>query len=84
METCKYLRDCEFFNNPNTQQFQVLADQLKADYCQGRFADCARFQVAIRLGRDQVPATMLPTQLQWAELIFRQNEEASRNSRPDL
>ena len=44
METCKYLRDCEFFNNPNTQQFQVLADQLKADYCQGRFADCARFR----------------------------------------
>lgn len=84
METCKYLRDCEFFNNPNTQQFQVLADQLKADYCQGRFADCARFQVAIRLGRDQVPATMLPTQLQWAELIFRQNEEASQNSRSDL
>ena len=77
METCKYINDCTFFNDPSTQKFQTLADQLKADYCQGRFVDCARYQVASRLGREQVPDSMLPTQLQWAEMMFRQNAESS-------
>ena len=77
METCKYMNDCTFYNAPSTQQFQTLADQLKADYCQGRFTDCARYQVASRLGREQVPDSMLPTQLQWAEMMFRQNAESA-------
>lgn len=84
METCKYLQDCAFFNDPTTQKLQVLADQLMADYCQGRFEDCARYQVASRLGREQVPVSMLPTQLQWAEMIFRKNDQASLNPGQDL
>lgn len=83
METCTYFHDCVFFNDPSTQNLQILADQLKKDYCQGRFEDCARYQVACRLGRDQVPASMLPTQLQWAEMIFRQSAEASLNPGSD-
>jgi hypothetical protein len=83
METCKYLQDCAFFNDPSTQKLQVLADQLKADYCHGRFDTCARYQVASRLGRDQVPVSMLPTQLQWAEMIFRQDDQASLNPDSD-
>lgn len=79
METCKYLQECAFFNHPTTQKFPVLADQLKADYCCGRFEDCARYQVACRLGRDEVPPSMLPTQMQWAEMIFRYSDEASLN-----
>ena len=80
METCKYLESCAFFNNPATQKFQILTDQLKVDYCHGRFADCARYQVASRLGPDKVPPTMLPTQLQWAEMIFRHQADAAFES----
>lgn len=84
METCKYLNSCTFYNDPATQKFQILTDQLKADYCQGRFCDCARYQVASRLGPDRVPRSMLPTQLQWAEMIFRHSEEASLNPSPEI
>jgi len=84
METCKYINDCAFFNDPSTQKFQALADQLKKDYCHGRFSDCARYLVASRIGQDQVPRSMLPTQLQWAEMIFRYTHEASLNPSPEI
>ncbi|HOK66649.1 MAG TPA: hypothetical protein PK054_09380 [Anaerohalosphaeraceae bacterium] len=80
METCKYLQGCAFFNDPSVQRFQTLFDQLKADYCHGNFADCARYQVASRIGREHVPTSMLPTQLQWAEMILRRHSEESGGS----
>ncbi len=80
METCKYLQGCAFFNDPSVQRFQILFDQLKADYCQGHFEDCARYQVASQIGREHVPTSMLPTQLQWAEMILRRHSEESGGS----
>ena len=77
METCRYLDNCAFFNAPSTQGIQILTDQLKKDYCRGRFDTCARFQVASQLGKEYVPQLMLPTQLQWAEKIFHRHEEVS-------
>jgi hypothetical protein len=79
MESCKFLQGCTFFNDPSVQSFQALFDQLKADYCCGHFEDCARYQIASRLGQEQVPSTMLPTQLQWAEMILRRYTDQSSN-----
>ena len=83
MTRCQYLDDCYFFNHPSTQNIPVLTDQLKIDYCHGRFDTCARHEIAIQIGKEHVPPMMLPTQHQWAEMILRRHGEAAQGTAPE-
>jgi hypothetical protein len=56
---CDRLPTCIFFND-QMEQMPAVAELLKSQFCRGEFADCARFQVAARLGGPNVPRDLFP------------------------
>jgi hypothetical protein len=56
---CDRLPTCIFFND-QMEQMPAVAELLKSHFCRGTFAECARFQVATRLGGASVPPDLFP------------------------
>ena len=59
MADCAKLPACPFFHN-KMANMPAAADALKRSFCQGKFVDCARFQVS-KAGK-QVPTDLFPNQ----------------------
>jgi hypothetical protein len=57
---CQKLATCIFFNDQMDQMPSVAA-LLKSQFCRGAFEECARFQVAAKLGGSAVPKDLFPT-----------------------
>jgi len=56
---CDRLQTCIFFND-QMANMPAVAELLKKQFCRGTFSDCARFQVAARLGGPNVPKDLFP------------------------
>ena len=56
---CQKLPTCIFFNDQMDQMPSVAA-LLKSQFCRGAFEECARFQVAAKLGGPAVPKDLFP------------------------
>ncbi len=56
---CERLPTCIFFND-QMESMPAVAELLKNQYCRGSFQDCARFQVAGKLGGARVPRDLYP------------------------
>ena len=52
---------------------QILATMYKRKYCQDNYGDCARYMVAINVGREKVPSNMFPNMRDKAEEIISGN-----------
>lgn len=66
MATCDFCDTCSFFkeefqDNPQTKEF------LCNTYCNGHFATCARYRMAMTNGIDEVPHDLLPDILRAAK-----------------
>ncbi|MDA8121972.1 MAG: hypothetical protein M0Z38_05320 [Deltaproteobacteria bacterium] len=70
MADCKMLEKCIFFND-KMQNMPAVADIYKQNYCRGDFSKCARFMVAEALGKEKVPSTLFPNQVELASEIIR-------------
>lgn len=69
MANCEFLDTCIFFND-NMPNMPNTAKLLKTTYCRGGFARCARYRVAAKLGRPQVPKDLYPDQEALAEALI--------------
>ncbi len=66
MPDCGKLGGCEFFKKASG----TLAETMKCQYCKGDFTKCARYQVAVTVGREKVPPTLFPNMLSKAREII--------------
>jgi hypothetical protein len=69
MSECVCLSGCLFFND-KMGDMPVTAGMMKTRYCLGDNSQCARFMVFAVLGREAVPATLYPQQVEKARTIL--------------
>lgn len=70
MADCQMLPGCIFFND-KMQNMPSTAGLFKERYCRGNAADCARYIVATRLGREKVPTDIFPNDRIRAERLVK-------------
>jgi len=68
MRECEYLARCPFFND-QMRGMPSMAEHIKAHYCRGIFAECARYQVVQVLGPGSAPPDLFPIQTARVEEI---------------
>ena len=56
MADCELLTKCPFFND-QLKNMSAASDMMKKIYCRWNFAKCARYRVAIALGRKKFHLT---------------------------
>ena len=59
MADCELLKGCLFFND-KMSEVSGMGSIYKKEYCLGDNANCARYMVAEKLGREKVPTTLYP------------------------
>ena len=69
MADCECLAGCVFFND-KMKNMPTMANQYKEKYCRGDNSKCARFMVFKALGRENVPTTLFPNQVDAAQKIL--------------
>lgn len=68
MAECELFDGCIFFDD-KMNDMPAMAEQYKDRFCRGDKETCARYVVFKELGRDNVPATLFPDQLDEAQHI---------------
>ncbi len=66
---CAKLKTCIFFND-QMDAMPAVSAVLKKQFCEGTFADCARFRVATALGATGVPTDLFPTDSDRADRLL--------------
>ena len=66
---CEYSALCPVFNAA-LDDMPHTALRYREHYCMGAVNECARFKLARALGRNNVPATLLPNQDRTARTIL--------------
>lgn len=61
MAKCDLIETCIFFND-KMGHMPSMAGMYKKRYCEEDSASCARFQVYIAVGRENVPKDMYPNE----------------------
>jgi hypothetical protein len=69
MAECVCLAGCLFFND-RMANMPATATMMKSRYCLADNSQCARFMVFSVLGREAVPATLYPAQVERARQIL--------------
>lgn len=62
MADCECLPKCPFFNDKMANK-PGTAQLMKQQYCLGDNANCARHQVKVAAGSENVPADLFPVQV---------------------
>lgn len=70
MAECECLPKCPFFHD-KVPNMPAMSEMLKAKYCLGDNAHCARHIVFERAGRENVPADLFPGELDRVDAILR-------------
>lgn len=76
MAYCPRIEKCAFLKEEIYQNMKRLLQQYQNTYCQDRFTDCACYKIATTLGDQFVPSLMMPSQIEWAEQILKENAAA--------
>lgn len=75
MKSCDFYEICELFNQERASNMPRLVSMFKVRYCQGDPSQCARYKVSKEIGRQHVPEFMLPTQIEWAQQIIKEQKD---------
>ncbi len=67
---CKNLPGCLFFNDEMINM-PITSEMFKQLYCKNKHKDCARFIVAIALGKEKVPNDLFPNQNERANNLIQ-------------
>jgi len=70
MAECKSLSTCPFFND-QMANMPGKTVMIKKKYCLGNNTQCARFIVAGKLGKENVPSDLYPDDLERADEILK-------------
>lgn len=71
MPECEFLNECLFFND-KLKKMPAAADVMKKMYCLWHFTTCARYKVAMTLGKSAVPLDMFPgDKLRASEMLIQ-------------
>ncbi|MBN1123737.1 MAG: hypothetical protein JXA82_01930 [Sedimentisphaerales bacterium] len=76
MGHCPRIADCAFLKEEIYRNMPRLLQRFQNTYCQNRFTDCACYKIASVLGDQFVPSLMLPSQIEWAQQILKDNTPA--------
>jgi hypothetical protein len=71
MADCANLEKCPFFND-RMGNLPATAEIFKKKFCRSDFESCARLMVSRKLGKEKVPADLLPNQADRAQAIIAQ------------
>jgi hypothetical protein len=69
MDSCKLLEGCLFFHE-KMNNMPTVTDMLKRLYCLWNYKQCARYMVAEKFGKDQVPQDLFPNDITKAKIIL--------------
>jgi hypothetical protein len=75
MADCPSLSVCPFFND-KMQEKPGLTNMYKNRYCKGDNENCARWRVAVSVGKQHVPSDLYPNQFDRISDII---EKSSKN-----
>jgi hypothetical protein len=70
MVTCDFSDTCFFFNEESSDKIQIK-EILRFEYCESDFTKCARRQMALSQGPDNVQHNLLPDGFIEAEFFLR-------------
>jgi len=73
MAECEFINSCPFFNDKLSGK-EVDIEKLKNDYCKTNNLHCARYIVAITLGKEKVPENLYPHEKVAAYKIIAEEE----------
>ena len=74
MADCELLERCPFFND-QLKNMPAASDTMKKIYCRWNFAKCARYRVAIALGRKKFHLTyFLGTLVEQMKFLFKRTK----------
>ncbi|MGV1097932.1 hypothetical protein ACUUL3_00785 [Thiovibrio sp. JS02] len=68
MQRCEHLAGC-FFLDSLVEEDSELASFFRTLYCLADFSRCARYEAAMDLGREQVPADIFPNEKELVSLF---------------
>jgi len=74
MADCELLKICPFFNG-QLKNMSAASDTMKKLYCRWNFIKCARYKVAIVLGKKNVPSDLFPGDSRRADDILIQHSK---------
>lgn len=84
MAGCPKKDVCFLLTDKTFQKMPALLQRFRKNFCEGDFSLCARYKVAAACADAAVPASMLPTQIDWALQIIQEGkpvQDASSESR---
>ena len=74
MADCELLEICPFFSD-QLKNMPAASDTMKKIHCRWNFVKCARYKVAIVLGKKNVPFDLFPGDSRRAEdILIQQNK----------
>ena len=73
MGECEFINSCPFFNG-ELEGREADIERLKTEYCQSNSLHCARYIVAIALGREKMPHNLYPDEKDRAYMIIAESE----------
>ena len=59
MQDCELLIECLFFND-KLKNMPAASDIMKKMYCKWHYTTCARYKIAMALGKSAVPTDLFP------------------------
>lgn len=74
MAHCPRIDNCAFLKDEMYQQMTRLLERFQELYCQDQFTSCACYKIASALDESFIPPVMLPSQVEWADQIIRENK----------
>lgn len=69
MTECEFIEKCPFFSGKLAHK-EVDIEKLKQDYCKTNCLRCARYIIAISLGKDEMPPDLYPHEKEIAYSII--------------
>ena len=79
MEECEFITKCAFFSD-RMKTLPTVAKMMKKRYCEGDKDECARYQLASTIGKNQVPSDLFPHQTDIANDIIKRESKGRKPS----
>ena len=73
MTDCPHLHKCPFFND-QLEDMPDLSGAVKLLFCKKNFFNCARYNIADKLGAQNVPNDLFPADGQKASRLLKKNK----------
>lgn len=69
MSDCEFIGACPFFND-KLENKPAEVEALKVKYCRTNNLNCARYMVAMALGKEKMPPNLYPNEKDRAYLVI--------------